>query len=175
MTDLYVVVWIMILLLLTQPGLALGINLLLPGVSERAALRLDRTPAVSFGVGFVVAGFFFIVGGIGSSVIAPWMGGIFSGILLGIYALGAAGMSRLFGERIASVTGDYRFVRDTAIGAVVLELACFVPLIGWFLFFPFVLALNTGAALFALIGWAPREKAVQPEVNPAHTVEWSTR
>jgi hypothetical protein len=69
-------------------------------------------------------------------------------------------MCRLMGERIAGKEAGLTHILK---GAVMLELACFTPLVGWFLFTPLVMALNTGAAAFALIGWAPKPRPAQEQ------------
>lgn len=168
MTDVYIVALSIIGFLITAPGLAVALNLLLPGVTHRAQARLEQTPRVSLIVGLIVAGalalWIFILTQTNTGVL---QGVAFvSGLLaLGIYSIGAAGMSAVFGERIGHVTGSRSPIGNIVRGAVVLELACFVPLVGWFLFFPFVMSASMGAALFALVGWGPKGPAVptQPE------------
>jgi hypothetical protein len=177
MTDLYIVVWMVILLLLTMPGMALALNLLLPRLTERAATRLEATPRISFVLGAVISGGVALVAAIIGAVGVPAVSGVLGVLGLGVYAMGAAGMARLFGYRIGAAIGETRFLRDTAVGGVMLALACLLPFVGWFLFFPFVLALNIGAATFALLGWMPRkQKPAQAEADPERDsrVEWAS-
>ena len=40
--------------------------------------------------------------------------------------------------------------------AIVIELASFFPILGWFIFFPIATITTLGAAAFALLHWMPR-------------------
>ncbi|UCC60261.1 MAG: hypothetical protein JSV02_00080, partial [Dehalococcoidia bacterium] len=50
-------------------------------------------------------------------------------------------------------------------GVVVLELAAGLPIIGWFILFPFAFVTSLGASVFALLRWMPPVAA-----RPAHSV-----
>jgi hypothetical protein len=54
-------------------------------------------------------------------------------------------------------------------GSVVLELAAFFPILGWFFLLPLVLITAFGATGFALLNWLPREKQPVPAVTPVTT------
>jgi hypothetical protein len=171
MTDVYIVTFSIIGILLTGPGLAIGLNLLAPRITDRAYRRLTETPGASF-----------IFGGVLGAVITTWVvilasvGGAAQGIAygsavlgLGIYALGAAGMSRLFGERLAPATPKASPLGRMVRGAVVLELAALTPLVGWFLFVPLAGVMCIGAGAFGLIGWVPKARPVADPVVPDAT------
>ena len=162
MTDVYIVALSVIGYLIAAPGLAVALNLLLPRVTERAYLRLERTRGASFAVGFVASGtvalWVAILMAIGAGPTQA-MAIVSVVIALGIYAIGAAGMSRLLGERLGNLSGSDSPVADIARGAVALELACFVPVVGWFLFTPLIVMTTMGASIFGLLGWAPKDRS----------------
>ena len=58
MTDVYIVVFTLIGILLSLPALLVALNLLLPNVSRHAAARLDHHPYQSFGLGLFVTSLF---------------------------------------------------------------------------------------------------------------------
>jgi hypothetical protein len=45
--------------------------------------------------------------------------------------------------------------------AVALELAAVFPMLGWLIVVPLATTISLGAAIFAVLGWAPKE-AAQP-------------
>ena len=160
MTDVYIVVYSLIGILISLPGLLLALNLLLPGVSERVQVRLNETPGRSFVLGVPVAGAFLLFIAITSQI----PGGqafafIAGGLGMGLGTLGAAGMARLLGQRLNAYTGPLSRLKSITLGAAVYELACLVPIVGWFLFAPLVGTALLGAAVFALLGWLPKPVA----------------
>jgi len=65
-------------------------------------------------------------------------------------------MARLLGERIRPLAKPNSDMMNLLRGAIVYELACLVPFVGWFIFAPLVGITVLGAAVFALIGWMPK-------------------
>lgn len=163
MTDVYIVVFSIIGMLVAYPGLATALNLLMPRATEYAYRRLAMTPFVSFGIGVVVTGFFLIwipvLSEVKSGVIKAFAGTVLLGGL-GIHAIGSAALARLLGERIGTLAGTSAPLKNLVRGAVIYELACLVPIVGWFLFLPLMTISIMGAAAFGLVGWSPREKGV---------------
>lgn len=49
-------------------------------------------------------------------------------------------------------------------GAIVYELACLAPFVGWFIFAPLVGMTVLGAAVFALKGWMPKRRVPEAVV-----------
>jgi hypothetical protein len=161
MTDVYIVVFSIIGLLITYPGLAIALNLLMPRATEHAYRRLAITPFVSFGLGVVVTGFFLlwipVLSEVKSGLIKAFAGMVLLGGL-GIHATGSSALARLMGERIGTLTGTGAPLKDLVRGAVIYELACLVPVVGWFLFLPIMTISIMGAASFGLVGWSPHDK-----------------
>ena len=154
MTDVYIVVFTLIGILLSLPALLVALNLLLPNVTRHAAARLDHHPSQSFGVGLFVTSVFlaFIIisaniafGPIRAmSFFATFIG-------MGLGTLGAAAMSRLLGERLTKLSHPASELTNLVRGAVVYELACLFPLVGWFVFIPIVGVMVMGAAALGLL------------------------
>jgi hypothetical protein len=71
-------------------------------------------------------------------------------------------MARLIGARIAAVASPNSSLTNLVRGALVYELACLVPIVGWLLFAPLVGLTVVGAAVFGLLRWLPR-----PTLAPA--------
>jgi hypothetical protein len=125
------------------------------------------SPGRSFLIGVVNLIFFGAVVGV---LIALTRNGQYSPIqVLGIVILfvlavvaifGLAGVARMIGERLAPQSHG---VLRVAWGAIPLTLACAVPFIGWFGFFPFVLLMGFGAFVLSLFRG---EKTAEPPVLP---------
>lgn len=165
MADVYTVTFIIIGILISVPALLVAFNLLMPAVSQRAHARLDQTPVKCFFLGLPVTGFITLytltafqanVGLLQTSAFMAAVGG------LGIGAIGGAGMARLLAARLTPLASPNSRLMNLLRGAVVYELACLVPFVGWFLFIPIAGLTAIGAAVFALLGWAPRPVATHP-------------
>ncbi len=158
MADVYTVTLIIIGLLISLPALLVGLNLLMPGVTIRAQVRLRETPGKSFGLGAVLTAVFLLIILVTFQIPGPGQafGVGFAVAAMGLGTLGAAGMARLLGERIRPLVKPNSDMMNLLRGAVVYELACLVPFVGWFIFAPLVGMMVLGAAVFALIGWMPK-------------------
>lgn len=161
MADVYTVVFTLIGMLLSLPALLVAINLLLPQVTRRIQTRLKETPGRSFVMGVPVTAviIFWVLltaeAGAGPIRATAFIVGAL-GMALG--TLGAAGMARLLGERITPLSQPNSSMTNLVRGAVVYEMACLFPLVGWFVFAPFVGMTVLGAAVFALLGWRPKRQ-----------------
>ncbi|MCA9935901.1 MAG: hypothetical protein H6662_05140 [Ardenticatenaceae bacterium] len=166
MADVYTVLFTLIGMLISLPGLLVALNLLLPKAAQRTQTRLQTTPGKSFALGLVVTAVlaFFILlfrngGGPGQFL------AISTAVLgMGLGTIGAAGMSRLLSEKLAPISQPYSELKNLLRGAVVYELACLFPIVGWFLFAPLVGITVLGAAAFALLNWLPRPADVETAV-----------
>jgi hypothetical protein len=159
MADVYIVTLSLLGILLSLPALLVALNLLLPQATAGAAARLERTPGKCFLLGVPVTAAFLLYVAIAAQLpfgplrATAWLAG-FAG--MGVGTLGAAGMARLLGTRLASLAGPASPLASLVRGALVYELACLVPIVGWFLFAPLVGVTVVGAAVFGLLHWLPR-------------------
>ncbi|MAT95870.1 MAG: hypothetical protein CL608_01785 [Anaerolineaceae bacterium] len=159
MVDVYIVVYSLLGILICLPALLLALNLLMPQITGRIETRLERTPGKSFFLGVPVTAAFLLwiaitanvpIGVVrGTAFVAAFVG-------MGLGTLGAAGMSRLLAKRITVLANPSSQAMNWLRGAVMYELACLFPIVGWFLFAPIVGITVLGAAVFALLGWLPR-------------------
>jgi hypothetical protein len=99
---------------------------------------------------------------------AKFLGWILLAASLALSSIGSAGIAAHLADRVAqrsNVTALGAFVR----GAVVLELAAFFPVIGWFFLWPLLLITAFGATTFALLNWLPRERtqSSSPTASPS--------
>lgn len=165
MADVYTVTLVLIGMLLSLPGLLVALNLLLPTLTRRVQTRLAETPGRSFFFGLPITAVLIIFAlllwqaGFGPLKALGWLialGG------MGLGTLGASGLARLLGERLASLSDPRSELTQLVRGAAVYEFACLFPLVGWFLFAPLVGITVIGAAAFALLGWLPRRTPSAP-------------
>ncbi len=162
MADVYIVTFSVIGILISFPGLAAALNLLLPATTERAYQRLAQTPVKSLILGlpitFAIIVWVLITANIpfGPVQFLAFVGAM---IGMGLNSIGAAGLARLMGERIGDLTGTGTDLLNLIRGAVIYELACLFPLVGWFVLFPILVIMTVGAASFAMLRWVPRPKA----------------
>jgi hypothetical protein len=168
MADVYIVTLSILGILITFPGLAAAMTLLLPGATEVAYTRLAQTPVKAFVLGLPVTAFitFWVVllASLNASVLKG-IAFILALVALGIDALGAAGLSRLLGERIGAWTGTGSPLSNLIRGAVIYELACLFPLVGWLLFAPVAWITTMGAAIFALLRWLPKPRPTSQDAE----------
>ena len=121
--------------------------------------RPTRTPGWSFFMGVPVTaavGLWIAIAsasGIGPLIGTAWLMG-FAWMALG--TIGAAGLSRVLGERLSALSAPTSNLTTLVRGAVVYELACIFPIVGWFFFAPLVGVTVVGAAVYGLLGWEPR-------------------
>lgn len=163
MADVYIVVFSVIGILLSLPALLVALNLLLPKVTTRAYLRLQQTPGKSFLLGIPVLCAFLLWIAITANVpIGPVKATAFLAAFvgMGVGTIGAAGLSRLLADRLDTLSAPRSRLTHLLRGAVVFELACLFPIVGWFLFAPIAGIALLGAATFALLGWLPRPRAI---------------
>jgi hypothetical protein len=178
MTDVYIVVFTLIGILLSLPALLVALNLLLPKVATNAATRLEKTPGRSFVLGVPVTMAFLLWIAITSQVpFGPIRATAFLAGLagMGLGTVGAAGMARLLGERLSPLSGPSSSLTNLVRGALVYELACLFPIVGWFLFIPLAGVMVMGAAVFGILGWLPRPQIQQstPTVNNSPVQQFS--
>ena len=147
------------------PGLALTWGLLCPALVARSRARLDRTPGRTFalGLGALASGGLLVRLGFAGGPVPGWFA---LGLLLALASVGAAGLAALLGERLRAEGGAYTPSGALLRGAVALELAVIVPIIGWFVILPLGTVAMLGAATWALLHRTPRAVAPTPPAWP---------
>ena len=159
MVDVYIVVYSLLGILICLPALLLALNLLMPRITSRIETRLERTPGKCFFLGIPVTAAFLLWIAITANVpLGLVRGTAFAAAFvgMGLGTLGAAGISRLLARRITLFTSPNSEAVNWLRGAVMYELACLFPIVGWFIFAPVVGITLLGAAVFGLLGWLPR-------------------
>ena len=167
MADISAIFFIILIIGVAYPALLTAWWLLFPAAVDRARLRLERTPAKSFWLG--LAAFFAFLVIILTLMALPsgllkFMGWVMIALMLTFSSLGAAGLASRFAEKLNRL-GSFSPLGAHVRGALVIELASFFPILGWFIFFPIATITTLGAAAFALLHWMPRttSAAVQTE------------
>lgn len=141
--------------------------LLFPSVVSRAQSRVERTPWGTFGMGLILL----IVVAIPIVVLlalpfgpAKFAGWLLLAAALAVSSIGSAGIAAHLGARLtrqSSISALSGFVR----GSVILELAAFFPVLGWFFIWPLLIIMAFGATGFAFLNWMPREKTQSSSIN----------
>ena len=161
MADVFTVTFIILGFLITLPALWLLMRALFPAAVERSRGRIEATPIRCFLAGFLPAL-------VALALMAqPAPGGKGLGVLLFLVlvllsGIGLAGFSMIVGERLPSTADAGRPWRGLVRGAVCLELAFLLPVLGWLGILPIVLVTGLGAAMMALFsrgGSAPAPAA----------------
>ena len=168
MADVYIVTLSVIGILLSLPALLVALSLIMPKATGHAATRLARTPGKCFFLGVPVTAAFLLFIAISAQFNAGLVRAlsfIVAFVGMGIGTIGAAGMAQLLGDRLGRIANPNSRLANLVRGAVVYELACLVPLVGWFLFIPLAGISLMGAAVFGILGWLP-----QPKTAPTITV-----
>jgi hypothetical protein len=161
MADISAIFFVLLILGVAFPAMLTAWWLLFPSVVERARLRVERTPMQSFWMGLVVL----LAAGVPTFILlalpfgpAKFVGWITLAASLALSTIGSAGLAAHLGNRLARQS-NYPAMSAFVRGSVVLELAAFFPVLGWFFIWPLMLIMAFGATGFALLNWIPREKA----------------
>lgn len=157
MTDILRLSFIVILLTIALAAYFLVIGALFANRAAKIKRVITAMSGRSFGVGLVNFAFFGVIALVLFSVAGST--GDFIRFILTVPALlitavlaimlsfGLAGISNLLGERIFP---DQPAWQQTAWGAVILSFACALPIVGWFLLFPYVSFVGIGAFILGL-------------------------
>jgi hypothetical protein len=164
MSDVVAILSILALFALSFPAYLVLVGRLFPRVVQRAAVRLTHTWWRCVSLGLMLAAGLAVPLGVlllvpnGAVQLLGWVG------LLGVLAVagvGGAGLAiRLGGEAPLAL---WR-------GAITLELAMALPVLGWFTVVPLCLSASLGATAFALMGWMPRSLPAPEGATVATTV-----
>ena len=159
MADISAIFFILLILGIAFPAMLTAWWLLFPSLVARSQLRVEKTLTRTFWMGLVIV----IALAIPIVILlalpfgpAKFIGWILLAASLALSSIGSAGIAAHLADRLvqhSNVTALGGFVR----GAVVLELAAFFPIVGWFFLWPLLLITAFGATAFALLNWLPRQ------------------
>jgi hypothetical protein len=174
MADISAIFFILLIFLTAFPAMLTAWWLLFPNLIARAQTRVDKSLAASFWLGLVVLIALIIPIVIlfalpfGPAKFSAW---ILLAASLAFSFVGSAGIAAHLGERMKSAGNNYTPLSAFVRGAVILELAAFFPLIGWFFLWPLSLITAFGATAFALLNWLPRAKVNKETGTQVNTLK----
>lgn len=172
MADISAFFFILLILGVAFPAMLTTWWLLFPSVVSRAQTRVDKTPWGTFWMGLV------IVVAVTVPIIillalpfgpAKFIGWILLAASLAFSSIGSAGIAAHLSERMTKAGNSFTPLGGFIRGSVILELAAFFPVLGWFFIWPLLLIMAFGATGFALLNWKPREKTQLSSVAPLPT------
>ena len=170
MADMTAIFFILLIIGIAYPALLSAWCLLFPTTVESARLRLERTPGKSFWLGLAaLIGFLIpilILINLPSGFL-KFLGFVTIGVMLVLSSIGAAGLASRFADKLNRL-GNFSAIGSFVRGAVIIELASILPVLGWFIFLPIAIVTSLGASVFALLNWNPKSTAPAVEV-PAQT------
>lgn len=150
MSDVFAILSLLTLFAVSFPAYLAVLWRLFPRAVQRAGVRLTRTWWRCVSLGLMLTAILALPLGVllvipnGTAQLLGWVSLV---AVLAVAGVGGAGLAiRLGGESPAA------FWR----GAITLELAMALPVLGWFLVAPVCLLASLGATVFALMGWMPR-------------------
>ena len=173
MADISAIFFILLIISVAFPSMLTAWWLLFPSVVMRAQIRVEKTLARTFWLGLVIV----ISLAIPIVVLlalpfgpAKFIGWILLAASLALSSIGSAGIAAHLGERMKQTGINYSPLSAFLRGSVVLELAAFFPVLGWFFLWPLALITAFGATGFSLLNWMPREKTQIPSTtaSPSH-------
>lgn len=172
MADISAIFFILLIISIAFPAMLSAWWLLFPALITRAQTRIEKSLARSFWLGLVIV----IALTIPIVILlalpfgpAKFIGWILVAASLALSSIGSAGIAANLGERMKQTGNSYTPLGAFIRGSVVLELATFFPILGWFFLLPLALITAFGATGFALLNWLPREKPQASTVTPATT------
>ncbi|MCE9645810.1 MAG: hypothetical protein K8S20_07410 [Chloroflexi bacterium] len=161
MADISAIFFILLILGVAFPALLTAWWLLFPSLVVRAQIRVERTPWGTFWFGLVI-----LIAVTVPIVIllalpfgpAKFLGWILIAASLALSSIGSAGIAAHLSEQMKRSGTAFTPLGGFIRGSLVLELAAFFPVLGWFFLWPLLLVTAFGATTFALLNWKPREK-----------------
>lgn len=166
--DVSAIVFLVIAMLIAMPCITVMFGVFAPRLASRAEARVARHPVLTFLAGLPATGFVLaLAAGLGSAPApaAKFVAAVI-GLAGGLTALaGLGGIAGAIGRATPSPVDRERPWRAVVRGAVILELACVFPLVGWLLVYPVALVTGMGAAALSLI--PVRAARPQPQAEPA--------
>jgi len=175
MADISAIFFILLIISIAFPSMLAAWWLLFPNLITRAQTRIEKSLAQSFWLGLVIV----IAVSIPVVILmalpigpAKFLGWILLAASLAFSSIGSAGIAAHLGERMKNAGNNYTPLSAFIRGAVILELATFFPVLGWFFIWPLTLITAFGATGFALLNWMPRgsvDKDTGIQVNTLKT------
>lgn len=175
MADISAIFFILLIISIAFPSMLTAWWLMFPSMIARAQTRVEKTLSRTFWLGVVVV----IALSIPIVILlalpfgpAKFLGWILLAASLAFSSIGSAGIAAHLGERMKQTGNPYSPLNAFLRGAVILELAAFFPVLGWFFLWPLALITSFGATGFALLNWMPREtvnKEIGTQVNKLST------
>ncbi|MBL8080681.1 MAG: hypothetical protein JNM55_22105 [Anaerolineales bacterium] len=163
MADISAIFFILLIIGIAFPAMLTAWWLLFPSVVSRAQSRVDKTPWGTFGMGLIIL----IAVTIPIVILlalpfgpAKFAGWILLAAALAVSSIGSAGIAAHLGARL-SRQSTFSALSGFVRGSVLLELAAFFPVLGWFFIWPLTIIMAFGATGFAFLNWMPREKTVR--------------
>ena len=157
MTDILRLFFILILLTIALAAYFLVIRALFSNRAAKTQRVITAMPGRSFGVGLVNFLFFSVIAiilfsiadkaGTFCKVILLTPALVITAILAIMLSFGLTGMVNLLGERILPEITAWK---RTVFGAMILAFACALPVVGWFLLFPYIGFVGIGAFILGL-------------------------
>ena len=145
-------------------ALLVTVAALLPGLHQRGLAALERSPWRALGLGLINYAFFGTLFVLFASIEVLGLLALIIGLaMLVLTVIGLAVVGRLVGEQLAAWrdTPTSPLMRMVA-GMATLELALFVPVVGWFVLLPLTALAGLGAVVIGLLS---RQKANRPSVT----------
>ena len=144
-----------------------------PRCVDDAERRFAATPTrcIASGAGLLLIGLVVISKLLSADGASRALGVVTASLLLGATLAGAAGVAARVGSALPSPSDASRPWMPTLRGGVVVLVACLVPVLGWFVLLPALLAGGLGAALLGRLrpigAPATRVVDVAPSTSPA--------
>ena len=173
MADISAIFFILLIIGTAFPAMLTAWWLLFPSLVARAHSRVEKTPWSAFWMGLILM----IAVTLPIVILlalpfgpAKFIGWILIAVSLALSSIGSAGIAAHLGERMKQASNPYTSLGAFIRGSVVLELATFFPILGWFFLLPLALITAFGATGFALLNWMPREKTQisSATTSPSH-------
>lgn len=161
MADISAIFFILLIISIAFPSMLAAWWLLFPAVVARAQIRVEKTLVRTFWLGLVIVVALTIPIVILLALpfgLAKFLGWVLLAASLALSSIGSAGIAAHLGERMKQTGSNYSPLGAFLRGTIVLELAAFFPVLGWFFLWPLALITAFGATGFALLNWTPREK-----------------
>jgi hypothetical protein len=167
MANVLTVVWLVIGWIVTQTSILVWASLMLPNRVQRARERIEGRPVTCFLLGLLT---FLVTIVFVSQLIKEGRPGhlqLFGWILmaptLASAVIGGAGIARIAADRIYAHTAAEATLPSLIGGALCTTASGFVPIVGWFLYFPVTGFISIGAGVQVLLG---RERRRAYRVEP---------